>query len=359
MIRAAFYAPMKPPTHPVPSGDRTMAQAILQALSLGGIDTDLASELQTRDGAGDAQVQAARHEKAAREVARLIPAGQAAGWRVWITYHNYYKAPDLIGPVVADALKIPYLLVEATRARKRLQGPWAGYAQAAEAATDAAAIVFYLTSHDSAALQAYGAASQRLVHLRPFLPRKDLPPTPTTKRKGLLSVGMQRHGDKLASYRLIADSLAALKTEGWTLNIAGDGPAHAEVKTMMAPFGKQVAFLGALRPTEMQRAYKDAALLLWPGVNEAFGMTYLEAQAQGLPVVAQDRPGVRDVLAPGAAYPDPSLGAPALAARLDFLLANPKLIAHLGAEARQHIARHHLLGPAAETLKQTIIEVLQ
>lgn len=359
MTRAAFYAPMKAPTHPVPSGDRTMAQAILQALTLGGIETDLASDLQTRDGAGDAKVQAALHKKAAREVEQLIPVGHAAGWRVWITYHNYYKAPDLIGPVVADALKIPYLLIEATRARKRLQGPWAGYAQAAEAATDAAAVVFYLTSHDSAALQAYAAASQRLVHLRPFLPQKHLP-QPTAARGGaLLSVGMQRHGDKLASYRLIADSLAVMKTEDWTLNIAGDGPAQAEIKAMMIPFGPRVTFLGALRSREMRTTYNDAALLLWPGVNEAFGMTYLEAQAHGLTVVAQDRPGVRDVLAPGAAYPDPSLGAPALAARLDFLLANPKLTAHLGAEARQHIAKRHLLGPAAETLKQTIIEVLQ
>ena len=31
-MRVAFYAPLKPPDHPVPSGDRRVAQLFLQAL---------------------------------------------------------------------------------------------------------------------------------------------------------------------------------------------------------------------------------------------------------------------------------------------------------------------------------------
>ncbi len=35
-MKVAFYAPLKPPDHPVPSGDRQLAQALLQALRAGG-----------------------------------------------------------------------------------------------------------------------------------------------------------------------------------------------------------------------------------------------------------------------------------------------------------------------------------
>ena len=42
-MRVAFYAPLKSPAHPVPSGDRRIARALLQALALGGHDTTLVS----------------------------------------------------------------------------------------------------------------------------------------------------------------------------------------------------------------------------------------------------------------------------------------------------------------------------
>ncbi|MFZ9635662.1 MAG: glycosyl transferase, partial [Alphaproteobacteria bacterium] len=51
-MRLAFYAPLKPPDHPVPSGDRRMAQLLMAALAARGHDVELASRLRRRDGAG-------------------------------------------------------------------------------------------------------------------------------------------------------------------------------------------------------------------------------------------------------------------------------------------------------------------
>ena len=93
----------------------------------------------SRDGKGDAARQQQIMAKADATLPALIARGRAEGWRAWITYHTYYKAPDLIGGPVAQALGIPYLLVEATRAAKRLSGPWAHYAMAAERACEKAA----------------------------------------------------------------------------------------------------------------------------------------------------------------------------------------------------------------------------
>lgn len=356
MTQIAFYAPMKPPSHPVPSGDRTMARALLTALDHGGLTAEVVSTLQTRDKAGDREVQTRLLAQAQAEAERLIAQGRDAGWRLWLTYHSYYKVPDLLGPKVAAALDIPYVQIEATRARKRLGGPWHAFAQAAETGSDAAEVIFHLTAHDAKALRAYAPPHQRIVHLRPFLARSDLPPQ--GDRSGpMLSVGMLRYGDKLASYELIADTLRLLKTPEWRLIVAGDGPALDAVASMMQPFGARVELRGSLDRDALRQAYETASLLFWPGVNEAFGMTYLEAQAAGLPVVAQDRPGVRDVLAPGT-YPSPQDGPQAMARQIDVLLGNPKHRLEEGARARDHVAAHHLLPTASRTLCDTLAELL-
>ncbi len=48
-MRIAFYAPLKSPAHPVPSGDRRIARALLQALALGGHETMLVSSFRSFD----------------------------------------------------------------------------------------------------------------------------------------------------------------------------------------------------------------------------------------------------------------------------------------------------------------------
>jgi glycosyltransferase involved in cell wall biosynthesis len=293
---------------------------------------------------------------ATTETARVIAEGRAADWQAFVTYHCYYKAPDLIGPTVSRALGIPYILIEATRARKRLGGPWDAFARAAEASCDAAQAICYLTARDAEGLRQYTPEGQSLVHLRPFLPRTDLPAR-SSRRGPMLSVGMMRSGDKLGSYRIIAETLALLETPHWQLEIAGDGQDRTLVEALMEPFGDRVRFLGQLDADGLNAAYARASLLFWPGVNEAFGLSYLEAQAHGLPVVAQDRPGVRDVLAPGD-HPAPEAGAAALAARLTDLLNNPARRDTRGAEASAHVATHHLMPAASWTLRQTLKAVL-
>ena len=327
-----------------------MARGILAALEKAGHESVVASDLRLFEPRGDRAAQDALRGKAEAEINRIKADPQANTWRAWVTYHNYYKAPDLIGPVVAAYLKIPYILVEATRAKKRLHGRWSDFAVSAEAATDAARLIFYLTERDAQALRRDAPKGQALIHLRPFLVRDALPPA-SDLGGPMLSVGMFRPGDKLASYQLIADTLALLPDSPWHLEIAGDGAARREVEEMMAPFGKNVRFLGELDQEGLTRQYERASLLFWPGVNEAFGMTYLEAQAAGVPVVAQDRPGVRDVILPDK-HPRPFEGPEALAKRLLHLLLQPETSAEEAADGRARMQRHHLLHAAAKTLAE-------
>ena len=356
MTRVAFYAPMKSPRSPVPSGDREMARNLMHAIESGGATVDLVSELRIHDRTGEPTRQATARREAQAEIARLTRELQDARPALWVTYHNYYKAPDLIGPDVSRALGIPYVQIESTRARKRLTGPWARFAEAAEAACDAAQVIFYLTSHDLITIKRHRAEGQRLVRLRPFLPAETLPP-PSSCDGPMLAAGMMRPGDKLASYRIIAETLAHLRGD-WRLDIAGDGPARAEVEALLAPFAGRVRFLGQLDRAALDRAYARASLLLWPGAGEAFGMVYLEAQATGLPVVAQNRPGVRDVVLRGG-HPGPREGAVALAARVQEMLDNPRLRRHTGAAARDMVARKHLIGTATRRFWKTVTPLLE
>lgn len=322
-----------------------MSRNLMTAIAAGSAQVDLVSEFQIRDGKGRPDEQARLQGLADVEAARLIQTLGQTDTRLWVTYHNYYKSPDLLGPTVTKALGIPYIQIETSRAKSRLNGPWSAFAAKAEAASDAADLIFYVIQHDKPVLQRDRSKHQRLALLRPFLPIKTLPQR-THKLDGpMLSAGMMRARDKLASYAVVAETLALLNTTDWQLDIAGDGPARPQVEALMAPFGNRVRFLGQLDRSEMTAAYDSASLFFWPGVNEAYGMVYLEAQAAGLPVVAQDRDGVRDVVVPGYG-PSPDEGPQALATDIDHLLANPDERILRGQAARAMIAKNHLIDAA-------------
>ncbi len=352
----AFYAPLKTPNHPTPSGDRQFARNVMSALSH-AFDTpvELASELRSFEPKGNQDAQQNLFQRSQLECTRILEDLPNAA--LWVTYHNYYKAPDLIGPHVSQALGIPYIQIEASRAKSRLSGPWARFAQAAHDASDAADIIFHVTNEDLIALKRDRFGKQRIVELPPFLDRDALP-VPASCSGPMLAVGMMRHGDKLDSYRLIADALHLLHSPNWALRIAGDGDARKDVEVLFKPFGNRVEFLGALSPVELVEAYAISSLLFWPGVNEAFGMVYLEAQAAGLPVLAQNRPGVRDVLAPGN-YPSIEAGARGLAVELDKLLADDTMRVQLGRDAQNYVRKRHLRPAAVRILQETLGPLIQ
>src|SRR5258705_996076 len=127
-MRIAFYAPLKPPDHPIPSGDRRVAQLFLAALRLAGHDAFVASRFRSYEGHGDlirqVRLAALGARLAGRFLRRCHKAPETAP-ELWFTYHLYHKAPDWLGPVIADALGIPYVVAEASDAPKQAFGEWA------------------------------------------------------------------------------------------------------------------------------------------------------------------------------------------------------------------------------------------
>src|SRR5437870_1148265 len=303
-MRIAFYAPLKPPDHPVPSGDRRVAQLFLDALRLAGHEPFVASRLRSFDGTGvparQARLAALGQHTAERLVRRWQETPETAPG-LWFTYHLYYKAPDRVGPAVSAALGIPYVVAEASHAAKRAAGPWALGHRAVEQALRRADAVIGLNSADRAGVQPLLRQPQRWFALPPFLDaqrypaRRSRPAGPPR----LIAVAMMRPGDKLASYRQLGAALAELLDLPWSLDIVGDGPARAEVEQALAPLGARVVHHGALGEAAVIEALAAADLCIWPAINEALGMALLEAQASGLPVVAGSSGGGGDVVAAG------------------------------------------------------------
>lgn len=374
-MRLAFYAPLKPPDHPVPSGDRRMARLLIRALEQAGHEVELASPLATRDSTGAAQAELAQEAEA--ECRRLLalyrsrPAAERPA--AWLTYHVYYKAPDWIGPAVAKALAIPYLIAETSIANKRAGGPYDLGHRATLAAIAAAARIFVINPADRECLAPL-VAPRRLVDLPAFLDLAAIAPAAEGRealrralaerhglgpaRPWLACVAMMRPGDKLASYRILGLALAALLDLDWQLLVAGDGPARAEVEAALAPLGAdRVVFLGRLAEADVARLLAAADLCLWPAINEAYGMALLEAQAAGLPVVAGAMGGVPSIMVDGATgLLAPPGDAPAFAAATRALLEAPARRAAMAAAARENMRRRHDIGAAAATLDRTLRE---
>ncbi|MBM3555156.1 MAG: glycosyltransferase family 4 protein [Alphaproteobacteria bacterium] len=362
-MRIAFYAPLKAPDDPVPSGDRRMARLLIAALARAGHEVEVISRLRAFDGAGDVARQEGIRVAAEREIARIL-----AGSRpdLFFTYHLYYKAPDWIGPAIADRLAIPYVVAEPAFAPKRAKGPWAAsHAQVARALARADAALT-LTTLDAACVGPALRAPDRLVPLPPFLdsalfltakPARTALGLPADKAI-LLAVGMMREGPKTQSYLALAAALRVLPGEDWVMALVGDGPSRGEIATALR--GLPVVFLGAKAPEDLPSIYASADLYVWPAVHEAYGMALLEAQAAGLPVIAGRERGVPDVVMDGRTGvlvppDDPA----ALAGAVRRLLDDRDLRERLGRAARDFVRNERHLDQAARTLDQAIDRALR
>jgi len=375
-MRIAFYAPMKPPTHGTPSGDRRVAGMYMDALARAGHRVELVSTFRSYDGTGDAT-----RQEALRAQGIALGRGLAAQWRnaapgarpeLWFTYHVYHKAPDWLGPEASAALGIPYVIAEASHAPKQAQGKWALGHRGAEEAIRRAQLLLCPTRDDVAGLIPLAADPSRVVWLPPFL---DAAPFAAARlergayRARLASAhgidpavpwisiaAMMRPGDKLASFRALAATLARVTDLPWRLLVAGDGAARADTESAFAAaVPGRATFLGALRLEDVAALAAASDLCVWPAVNEAYGMALLEAAAAGIPAVACAVRGVPDVVLDGKtgllAAPGDEAG---LATLVRSLLLEPSRRESMGRAAAAFAAGERSVDAAARRLDQLL-----
>ncbi len=120
------------------------------------------------------------------------------------------------------------------------------------------------------------------------------------------------------------------------LAIVGDGSAGEEMRRRAAsavPRGS-VSFAGFVPEDEKVRWLQRATLVVQPSRKEGWGLTVVEANACGVPVVATDVPGLRDSVRHGRTGLLAQPAARPLAEAIVTVLADQALRARLAREAR-------------------------
>jgi len=98
----------------------------------------------------------------------------------------------------------------------------------------------------------------------------------------------------LVPYKRIDLAIQAFNRIGAPLKIVGGGPEYKRLKKIAMP---NIQFLGYLDAEDLLRTYQGAKALLLPG-EEDFGITALESQACGVPVIAYGRGGAAESVIP-------------------------------------------------------------
>jgi glycosyltransferase involved in cell wall biosynthesis len=362
-MKIAFYAPLKSPDHPVPSGDRQMAKLLMAALVHAGHDVRLASTLRSylRDPSEDVfrPILSQSQNERSRIVADWKSRGAA---NLWFTYHLYYKAPDLIGPSITRLFSIPYVTCEASYSPRRDRDEWSARQALVKDCLGQSALNIYFTERDRLGLSSI-VDEVRLAELKPFTDPPADSPSPGRDTSGpvyLVTVAMMRGGDKFESFRLLASSLALLSDVPWHLTVIGDGPLRGEVRQLFGAVPiNRVTWAGELPPSDIPARLSAADIFVWPGCGEAYGMAYLEAQAAGLPVVALDTDGVPSVVRNGETGTLTANGdVQSFAAAIRRWIVDPSERQRFATKARHFVRTERSLKQAAARLDALLTNVI-
>jgi glycosyltransferase involved in cell wall biosynthesis len=365
-MKISLYAPLKSPFHSVPSGDRQVARNLMMTLRHVGFQVEVASDLRSYSPNPTTSCLRELRQAARAEADRI-----AAEWNrhgvpdLWFSYHPYYKSPDLIGADLTARYGLPHVTLEASYAKRREAGPYGDLQRGVAEYLRRARLNLCFTERDRAGLAGIVPAET----LRMVAPFFDVAPFAATRRApagpdrpvALVTVAMMREGDKFSSYRMLSEALRALRDLSWTLDVIGAGPAEAAVRALFDDFDPaRVRFRGQVAPETVPAHLAGADVYVWPGCGEAFGLAYLEAQAAGLPVVAQATGGIPAVVRPGeTGVLTPEADTAAFAAALRRLLGDATLRRRLGDAARARVVAEHSIEAAAASLGPLLTEAIR
>ena len=146
------------------------------------------------------------------------------------------------------------------------------------------------------------------------------------------------------------------------LLVVGGGPLEPFYRSQVPnEVENRVLFLGFLPPEDLSKAYRTAEVFVSPATTgESFGIVLLEAMASGVPIVASDIPGYRQVMENGReglfARPDDPED---LARKIVYLLQHPEEARRMGQTGRQKAVERYAWEVVARQVEAYYYEVLE
>jgi glycosyltransferase involved in cell wall biosynthesis len=364
-MKIAYYMPFKPMGHRHPSGDLVIGTELFNFLHCRH-EIELVSRLRCRW----IYLRPRMLLQLLTERRRLVRHGGNGSFDLWLSYHSYYKAPDLLGPWCSARLGLPYAIFQgiySTKRRRRLL-TLPGFLLNRKALL-AAGHVFTNKKRDLANLRRL-LPEKRLSYIAPGL-HPDSFSFDGGKRAELrqqwgidgaetvvMAAAMMRPGVKTSGLMRVLDSCAELRRAGLALRlvVVGDGSCRQLLmdKAAALPPGA-VIFVGQLAREAMAGCYSAADLFAFPGIEESLGMVYLEAQSCGLPVVACGDWGGGEAVVDGETGLLVPAAEPArFTQAIRQLVEDAPLRTRLGHAAGEHIRQHHDLDRNYRLMEDTL-----
>jgi len=364
-MNIAYYMPFKPLGHPNPSGDLILGTEIHDHLNRAGHQCRLVSRLRCRwiylHPGKMLQLLWERH--------RIVRRLRQAPPDLWLSYHCYYKAPDLLGPWCAARLGIPYVIFQGIYSTKRRRQLLArpGF-HLNRRSLLAASLVFTNKRRDQKNLLRL-LPPERVHYIRPGIhttaftfSEKD-----RQRQRGawgvddevvIMAAAMFRPGVKTEGLRIVIGACGELLARGRNIRlvIAGDGRYRRELEELAAhALGPRATFCGRVPRNELAALYSGADIFAFPGIEESLGLVYLEAQSCGLPVVAYgDWGGSEAVLDGRTGLLSPAADPRQFMENIDRLVQDATLRKLLGRQASLHVRTNHELVAGYEGLTEIL-----
>ncbi|CAG35349.1 glycosyltransferase family 4 protein [Desulfotalea psychrophila] len=363
-MKIIYYMPFKALDHPTPSGDLIIGRGIFAHLSKEH-QLEVASSLRLRwlyrrPGLCWACL---------LEILRITRKYRKESPDIWLSYHSYYKAPDILGALCSRRLGIPYLLFQgiySTKRRKKLS-TLPGFLLNRYVLRQAN-LVITNKRRDYKNLRRL-LPEDRLLYIAPGIYPEAFYPDATARtalrqswgvpREGkvIISAAMFRPDVKSEGIKRVIASMITLKAAGkkFLLVLIGDGLCREELEAYARPLEDQVIFMGRIERNEIYRYFSAADLFIFPGIHEALGMVYLEAQSCGLPVIAYGDWGAGEAVIDGETGLLSSAQEPEqMTNNITYLLEHDDIRRKMGKNAQAHIRCHHDIEKNYAILSETL-----
>ena len=367
-MRIAYYMPFKPLGHHHPSGDLVTGTEIYRFLQNRGHTIGMVSRFRARW----IYLTPWRWPRYLFELLRALRRCRRMGADAWLTYHSYYKAPDIVGPICSRLAGIPYIIFQGIYATKRRRSlkTWIGF-HLNRHALMAADRVITNKKKDYINLQRIIPA-HRLAYVGPGIVCQDFTFDPAARRQiredwafgdlpVIICAAMFRPGVKARGVERVIRACGHLDRRGVTLRLVlvGDGDRRRRLTALAGDLlPERVVFTGRVDRRELYRYFSAADLLAFPGIEESLGMVYLEAQSCGLPVVAYGDWGASEAIVHGvtgllSAASDKA----AFEENIRYLVEHADVRKSMGLAAAAHIRQHHDLDVNYRTMENLLVRL--